>query len=42
MLTGRDGLYLGILDVSDSFRAGATGDGAVYGVDLVICAYVRV
>ena len=42
MPTGRDGLYLGILDVSNSFQAGATGDGAVYGIDLIICVFVRV
>ena len=39
---GRDGLYLRILDVSGSFRAGAMGSGAVYGVDLIICAYMQV
>ena len=37
---GCDGLYLGILDVFDLFRAGAIGGGAIYGVNLIIYAYV--
>ena len=34
---GCGGLYLSILDVSESFSAGPTGSEAVYIADLVIC-----
>ena len=39
---GCGGLYLSILDVSESFSAGPTGPEAVYIVDLIICMRARV